>query len=406
MIEILNTQTLDGKRIDKKIASSKAQLIDASGLTLLPALIDPHVHFRTPGLEYKENWISAAAAAVSGGITRVFDMPNTKPSTTTLARVLEKKKLIDAQLQEIGIPLRYHLFLGADKNHFAEIERAKEHVIGIKVFMGSSTGELLMDDEESLHRAFSLASQHNLPLAIHAEDEELIQQRKKLFKGATDPATHSELRSPEVAIRATARAIELAKQYGTRLYLLHIGTKEEVQLIAQAKKEGLSLFAEACPHHLFLNEEIYATLGTKAQMNPPLRTREDNESLWKAIHDGTIDTIGSDHAPHTLAEKTKPYGEAPSGMPGVETTLPLLLDAHNKGRLSLSKIVELMHDHILQIFNLPREDDWILVDLEKVKKVDEKMLKTRAGWSPYAGWELKGWPVYTILQGKVFANEY
>lgn len=404
MIKIQNVQTLDGEIVDQLIPSSEKEVIDARGLTLFPGLIDPHVHFRTPGLEHKENWISGAQAAIGGGLTRVFDMPNTIPATITYERVLEKKRLIDSQLKQADIPLRYGLYLGADKNHFPEIERAKKEIVGLKVFMGSSTGELLMDDEESLKKAFSLAKEEDLLLAVHAEDEQLLAKRKELFKGATDPAVHSKLRSREVAIEATRRALSLAKAYGTRLYLLHIGTKEEIELIAKAKKEGVTVFAETSPHHLFLTEEDYKKLGTKVQMNPPLRTKEDAESLWNAIHTGIIDTIGSDHAPHTLEEKKKPYGQAPSGIPGVETTLPLLLDAHHKKRISLEEIVRIMHWNILKIFRLEQSEDYVLVDLNKTKMVDEKKLKSRCGWSPYAGWELTGWPVYTIVQGRVYGK--
>ncbi len=405
MIEIKNVQTLDGKVIDKQLPSSEDRVIDATGLTLFPGLIDPHVHFRTPGLEHKENWMSGAQAAIRGGITTVFDMPNTQPPSTTKERILEKKQLIDAQLKEIDIPLRYQLYLGADKNHFDEIYKCKANIVGIKVFMGSSTGELLMDDESSLHAIFSLAKSLDLVVAVHAEDEEIIRQRKELFSGQTDPQIHSKLRCREAAIAATTRAIKLAQLYHTRLYILHVSTKEEVELIAQAKKEKVSVFGEVTPHHLFLSEESYKKFGTKVQMNPPLRTQEDAEALWSGIQRGAIDTIGSDHAPHTLEEKNKPYGLAPSGIPGVETTFPLLLDAHHQGRITLSQIVRLMRERILEIFRIPSNDDFVLVDLNKIKKVEDHELKTRAGWSPYAGWELKGWPVYTIVKGRVYEQK-
>ncbi len=405
MIEIKNVQTLEGKIIDKQLPSSEKRVIDATGLTLLPGLIDPHVHFRTPGLEHKENWMSGARAAIRGGITTVFDMPNTQPPSTTKQRILEKKQLIDKQLKEVDIPLRYQLYLGADKNHFDEVYKSKVDIVGIKVFMGASTGELLMDDESSLHAIFSLAKSHNLVLAVHAEDEEMIRQRKELFSGQTDPSVHSKLRSREVAIEATRKAIHLAQLYQTRLYILHVSTKEEVALIGQAKKEKVEVFGEVTPHHLFLSEESYKKFGTKVQMNPPLRTQEDAEGLWRGIQHGIIDTIGSDHAPHTLEEKNKPYGLAPSGIPGVETTLSLLLNAHHQGRLTLAQIVRLMRERILEIFRLPPNDDYVLVDLNKVKKVEDRELKTRAGWSPYAGWELKGWPVYTIVKGRVYGQE-
>lgn len=404
MIHLKSVQTTDGAIVDMSLPSSIEQSIDARGLTLLPALIDPHVHFRTPGLEHKENWISAARAAVHGGITTVFDMPNTIPPTITLERLREKKEIIDIQLKKAGIPLHYGLYLGADKNHFDEIHRCKELIVGIKLFMGSSTGDLLMDDASSLHAIFSLAASHDLLLAIHAEDESLIEERKKLVE-ANHPRAHSIIRNEEVALRATETAIELSRIYKTRIYLLHIGTKNEIEAIRKAKEAGLSVYAETTPHHLFLTTDAYEILGTKVQMNPPIRTQEHVNALWQAINEGVIDTIGSDHAPHTLEEKAKPYGTAPSGIPGVETSLPLLLNACNQGKLSLSTLVRLMRDHIVRIFRLIPNEDYLLVDMRKTKTIDAKYLKTKCGWSPYAGWNLQGWPVFTILNGQIYALE-
>ncbi len=404
MIHLKGVKTVDGDIIDKSLPSSDNRTIEASGLTILPALIDPHVHFRTPGLEHKENWITASRAALHGGITTVFDMPNTLPTTITLERLREKKALIDEQLKKAGIPLHYGLYLGADKNHFDEINRCKELIVGIKLFMGSSTGDLLMDDESSLHAIFSLAASHDLLLAVHAEDESLIQERKKLFE-ENHPRAHSIIRNEEVALRATQTAIELARIYKTRLYLLHIGTKQEVEAIRKAKEAGLSIYAETTPHHLFLTTDAYETLGTRVQMNPPIRSQEHVDALWQAIGEGVIDTIGSDHAPHTLEEKAKPYGLSPSGIPGVETTLPLLLNACNQGKISLHTLVRLMRDNILRIFRLIPNEDYILIDMRKTKTVSDAHLKTKCGWSPYAGWNLQGWPVFTILNGQVYALE-
>lgn len=402
MITIKDVATLDGKILDVELPSEEETTLSGEGLTLMPALIDPHVHFRTPGLEHKENWETAAKAAIHGGITTVFDMPNTVPPTTTYERLQEKESLIQQQLQKVGIPLRHGLYLGADKHHFDQITLCKKRIIGLKVFMGSSTGDLVMDDESSLHAAFSLAASHDLLLAVHSEDEALIQERKKQFSGMSDPSVHSEIRNDEVAARSTQKAIELARMYNTRLYILHVGTKREIQLIKQAKKEGLQIFVETTPHHLFLSKEDYSRLGTKVQMNPPLRTQDDVAALWMAIDEGIIDTIGSDHAPHTLKEKERPYGQAPSGIPGVETTLPLLLNAHHQGRISLKQIVRLMRERILEIFHLDPNDDYLLVDLYKKKTLDEHSLHTKCRWSPYSGMSLQGWPVYTILNGKVY----
>ncbi len=402
MITIKGVKTPDDTVIDVSLESDEDIIIDGRGLTLLPALIDSHVHFRTPGLEHKENWETAANAAIYGGITTVFDMPNTLPPTITLERLEEKEKLIKEQLKKAGIPLHFGLYLGADKSHFDQIERCKHKIAALKVFMGSSTGNLVMDDDNSLHAAFSLAASHDLLLAVHAEDEALIHERQALFQGRTDPKTHSELRNDEVAARATEKAIGLARLYKTRLHILHVGTKREVQLISQAKKEGVHVTFETTPHHLFLTIDDYAKFGTKVQMNPPLRTREDAAALWATIQEGLLDTIGSDHAPHTLEEKARPYGQAPSGIPGVETTLPLLLDACNQGRLTLKQIIRLMRGRVLEIYRMPGNDDYVLVDMNKKAVVDERSLKTKCRWSPYAGRQLQGWPVYTILKGKVY----
>jgi dihydroorotase len=329
-------------------------------------------------------------------------MPNTLPSTITLERLEEKEKLIHQQLTKAKIPLHFGLYLGADKAHFDEISHCKGKMVGLKIFMGSSTGDLVMDDDESLHNAFKIAAAQDLLVAVHAEDEALIRERKLQFQGIADPKVHSQIRNDEVAFRATQKAIELARLYKTRLYILHVGTKREVDLIKHAKKEGVRVFVETTPHYLFLTTDDYAKQGTKVQMNPPLRTHEDTAALWKAVHDGVIDTIGSDHAPHTQAEKALPYGQAPSGIPGVETTLPLLLDACNQGRITLKQIVTLMRERILNIFRLPPNDDYILIDMKKKAAVEESALKARCGWSPYAGRVLQGWPVATILKGKVY----
>jgi len=403
MIQIENVMDLSGKVTSHAIKSSFSQKIDGEGLTLLPALIDCHVHVRVPGQEYKEDWKSAAKAAIQGGYTTLFDMPNTLPSTVSFERLKMKKTLIEQQLLEANIPLRYQLYLGADKHHFDEIEKVKKEVIGIKVFMGSSTGDLLIDDENSLHTLFSLASEHDLTLAVHAEDEKLLQERIRLFNHEQDPRIHSTIRNPTVAARAVNRAIELAKRYRTRLYLVHISSYEELQLVRQAKKEGIEVYAEATPPHLFMTDDAYSLLGTKAVINPPLRSEQDRLALWDAIHDGTIDTIASDHAPHTLEEKSQPYGKAPAGVPGIETTLPLLLNAYSQGLLSLQKIVELTRTNIEKIFRLFPNEDVILVDLQKEKILSEKTLNTKCGWSPFQGITLKGWPIYTICQGKVYA---
>lgn len=405
MIEIHKIKTISGLRQDLTLESQQNFIIDAEDLMLLPALIDPHVHFRTPGLEYKEDWCTAAKASIAGGYTTVFDMPNTIPPTITAELLQEKNNIIKRQLQEIDIPLRYQLFFGADKEHLDEIYRVRNSIIGIKVFMGCSTGNMVIDDDSSLHAVFAIAAKLNLIVAVHAEDEHLIKERKKQFSGKHDYQIHSQIRNHEVAVRAVEKAIHIAKIYQAKLYILHTSTADEIQLIKKAKQENLPVFAETTPHHLFLNQTAYQELGGKAVMNPPLRIEADQAALFEAIQNNVIDTIGSDHAPHTPDEKAKPYGECPSGVPGIETTLPLLLHAHHQGMLSLEKIVQLTSMRAREIFNLPKNEDFVLVDLNKEKIVDNTKLHTKCSWSPFHGMKLKGWPVYTILNQRIFDLE-
>ncbi|NGX55062.1 MAG: Dihydroorotase [Chlamydiae bacterium] len=377
--------------------------IDHQGLIELPALIDPHVHFRTPGECHKEDWKSGAFAAVSSGVTMVCDMPNNKPPCMTIDALIAKKKIIDSQLRSVGIPLRYGLYLGADKNHLDQIEKAKEIAIGVKVYLGSTTGSLLVESALDLDEVFRRAASVDMVVVVHAEDEEILKREKERYGPTTDPAAHSKIRSPEAAIVATREAIKLAAKYQTSLYIAHLSTKEELELVRQAKKDGLPVYAEVTPHHLFLTVDDYAEWKSLVQANPPLRSHEDQEALWAGIADGTVDTIGSDHAPHLLEEKRRPYPQSPSGIPGIETLLPLMLDAVNQKRLSLERLTELTHTNAEKIFSLPPNDDRVWVDMEMKKEVRASDLKTKCGWSPYAGRVLTGWPVYTIVNGEIFA---
>jgi len=402
MISIKNALLINGKTTDLDISSQQDLEINAEGLTLFPGLIDPHVHFRTPGYEYKEDWHTAARAAIYGGYTTVFDMPNTLPPTITANLLAEKKALIDSQLQQIDIPLRYHLFFGADKNHLNQLAQVKNDCIGIKVFMGCSTGNLVIDDDESLDAVFKIAAENNMLVAVHAEDEERMYQRKQAFKDSKHYQDHSQIRDEEVARLAVEKALALTRKYGTRLYILHLSTMRELNLVKQAKEQGLPVYAEITPHHLFLNDQAYAQLQGRAVVNPPLRAPEHNAQLLQGIQSGIIDTIGSDHAPHTIAEKAKPYGECPSGMPGIETTLPLLLTAYHQGLLNLDQILNLTSKRVQEIFKLPATTDVILVDLNKSMEVIPSQLKTKCAWSAFAGQVLQGWPQYTIVNGRCF----
>lgn len=405
MIEIKKVQTTNGHRIDCFFPSKEDHFIEGERLMLFPALIDPHVHFRFPGQEYKETWNSAARAAIAGGVTTVLDMPNNQPSCCTRDAFAKKEQLIQQQLTVAKIPLRYYLYFGADQRHLSEIPQ-DGRLIGMKIYMGSSTGDLLMHDPKALKEAFQLAKKNDLLVAVHAEDESLIQEHRLHFKDRTDAATHSLIRDPEVARRAVEQALELAEQTKVRLYIVHVSTKGELDLIRAAKRKGLPVYAEATPHHLFLDDSAYKTMGTKALVNPPLRSKRDVEALWEAIHDETIDTIGTDHAPHTLEEKMQPYGTAPSGLPSIEFYFSLLLNAHAEQKLSLEQIVSLTHTRPQEIFDLPLNDDVVLVDLEAVKTIKQPMIRSKAGWSPYLGRTLKGWPRYTICDGHLFDLEH
>lgn len=403
MLTIKNVKMLDGTVGEKTLESEKSFLLDGEGrLLLMPALTDPHVHSREPGHEYKEGFRSLAKAAVRGGITRIFDMPNNDPPCTTKENFFAKEKLVEKQLEKGGIPLRVHLYFGADEKHLDDLGAVKERAIGLKIYMGSSTGGLTMARREALERAFQLAAQYGKIVAVHAEDEAIMRRNREKFGATKEPSMHSKIRGREAAIAATKEAIELAEKYGAELLICHTSTEEEIELIREAKRQEILVYCEVSPHHLFLDESDYDRLHTLALVNPPLRAARDREALWQAIDDDIVDFIGTDHAPHTLEEKMLPYGEAPSGMPGVETLLPLLLNACSEKRISLEKIVRLTSINIEQIYGLNRTNDFVLVDLELTKEVKVSELKTKCGWSPYAGMRLKGWPVYTVLKGKVY----
>lgn len=372
-----------------------------SDFIALPALIDPHVHFRTPGAEYKENWESGANAAINGGVTTVFDMPNNTPSITTLEILEEKIKLVDTQLAKTDINLHRYFYLGATADNLSEIERCKDKIIAVKLFMGASTGNLLVSDHEIQKKIFEKCAALKIVVAVHAEDDDTINKEKENFPNPT-VADHGKIRPNIAAAIAVKKAIDLARSSGVTLYILHCSTAQEIELIRAAKKEGLPIFAETTPHHLFLTQTAYTSLGTKAQMNPPLRSQDDQNALWEAINDGTIDTVGTDHAPHTLQDKTQPYPASPSGVPGIETYLPLLINAHNQGKISLQKLVDITSANARKIFNLPQNNDFVLVDLNEEKTIKNENLKTKCRWSPFDGYTLKGSVKYTILNNKIY----
>jgi dihydroorotase len=376
--------------------------IDATGLTLLPGVIDPQVHFREPGLEYKEDLFTASCACAKGGVTSFLEMPNTKPETTTQAA-------LDDKLQRAAQKclVNYGFFIGATAENLPDLTETHP-ACGIKVFMGSMKGRLLVDREEILSPIFANGDRL---IAVHAEDQTRIEQRRQEFAGITDPAIHSQIQDNQAALQATQLALKLSKQYQRRLHILHLSTAEEAELLRQDKPAWVT--AEVTPQHLMLTTEAYATLGTKAQMNPPLRSPHDNEVLWQALRDGVIDFIATDHAPHTLDEKAKTYPASPSGMPGVETSLPVMLTQAMQGRCTIAQVANWMSAAVAKGYGIANKGaivpgydaDLVLVDLETYRPVLAENLATKCGWSPFEGWNLTGWPVYTIVGGQVvYAN--
>lgn len=387
-------------QVAPEISSSEApeKIIDAEGLTLLPGVIDPQVHFREPGLEHKEDLFTASRACVKGGVTSFLEMPNTKPLTTT-------QTALDDKLQRAAQKclVNFGFFIGATAENLPDLLTANP-TPGIKIFMGSMHGPLLVDTEEKLEPIFARGKRL---IAVHAENQARIDERKKEFAGISDPAIHSQIQDNEVALLATKMALKLSKKYERRLHILHTSTGDEAELLRQDKPSWVT--AEVTPQHLLLNTSAYEKMGTLAQMNPPLKSARDNDILWQALLDGVIDFIATDHAPHTLEEKAKGYPNTPSGMPGVETSLPLMLTQAIQGKCSVAQVSNWMSTAVAKGYGIPKKGaiapgfdaDLVLVDLDNYRPVLREELMTKCGWSPFEGWSLTGWPVVTIVGGEV-----
>ena len=388
-----------------KAAGKAAETFEAAGLTILPGIIDSQVHLREPGLEYKEDLATGTAAAAMGGITAVCEMPNTKPSTTTA------EAMADKFARAKGRAWTDHAFFmgGAPENadQLAELERIPG-VCGVKIFMGSSTGSLLVDDETTLKRALASGRRR---VAIHAEDESRLKARRHLVEGGAHPRMHPEWRDAETAILATRRVLRLAREAGRPVHVLHITTADEIEILAGHKDIAT---VEVTPQHLTLSApECYERLGTLAQMNPPIRSEEHRQGLWRGIEQGIVDVIGSDHAPHTLEEKAKPYPDSPSGMTGVQTLVPIMLDHVAAGRLSLERFVDLTSAGPARIYNMAckgrvavgYDADFTVVDLKAQRKITNQWIVSRCGWTPFDGMRVTGWPIATIIRGNVVMRE-
>jgi dihydroorotase len=372
--------------------------IDALGLTLLPGIIDPQVHFREPGLEHKEDLHTASRACARGGVTSFLEMPNTRPLTTTQAALDDKLQRAAAKSL-----VNYGFFIGATPENLPDL-LAAQPTCGIKIFMGSAHGALLVSREAELEPIFARGRRL---IAVHAEDQARIKERRKLFAGISNPEVHSQIQDETAALNATKLALKLSKKYQRRLHILHLSTGVEAELLRQDKPSWVT--AEVTPQHLLMNTGAYAKIGTLAQMNPPLRPPENNEILWQALLDGVIDFIATDHAPHTLEEKAQPYPNSPSGMPGVETALPLMLTQAMQGRCRLDQVVRWMSTAVAEAYCIPNKGailpgydaDLVLVDLQTYRPVLREELQTKCGWSPFEGWNLTGWPAITIVGGQV-----
>jgi len=396
----------DGKIAEiGSITAPAAEIFDVGGLTVLPGVIDSQVHLREPGLEYKEDLATGTAAAAMGGVTAVCEMPNTKPNTTTAEALAEKLARARGRAW-----VDHAFFIGAaaeNAAHLAELERLPG-CAGVKIFMGSSTGSLLVDDETVLKTA--LASGHRR-IAIHAEDEARLKERRHLVEGGASPVMHPEWRDAETAILATRRILRLAKAAGRPVHVLHVTTADEIGILGENKDVAT---VETTPQHLTLaGPECYERLGTLAQMNPPIRSAEHREGLWRGVRDGIVDVIGSDHAPHTLEEKAKPYPDSPSGMTGVQTLVPIMLDHLAAGRLTLERFVDLTSAGAARIYNMKGKGrivvgydaDFTVVDLKAQRKITNQWIVSKCGWTPFDGMKVTGWPVSTIIRGKVVMRE-
>ena len=376
-------------------------VIDGTGLHLLPGAIDPHVHFRDPGNPEKEDLESGSRAAAAGGVTSFLDMPNTSPNATN--RLALEAKIALAAKKSVT---HHGFFIGATTNNVSDLQSVQgmDGVCGIKIFMGSSTGDLLVHEQKHLEEIF--ANTGGI-IATHAEDEVRLQSRITKFKHRRDIAAHAECRDIECALIATKRAAALAKDHTHRLHIVHLTSGKEADWLASNK--GDLITTEVCTQHLSFDQDDVEKLGVRALMNPPIRYTEDKEKLWNRLKDGTIDCIVTDHAPHTLEAKSVGFPKAPAGMPGVETSLPRMLTHAKDGRCSISDIVKWMCVGPAKVYGIKNkgsliegfDGDLTLVDLENHRIIQDSDTWTRVGWTPYAGMELTGWPMYTIVDGNV-----
>jgi dihydroorotase len=381
---------------------SAAQEIDATHLVTIPGLIDTQVHFREPGLEHKEDLESGTRAALHGGVTSILEMPNTSPATTSREALEDKISRATGRAW-----CNFGFFVGATKDNISQLRELENlpGTPGIKIFMGSSTGSLLVDDDEHLRQVL-LNGKKRTP--IHAEDEGRNRARRSLITPDSTAADHPFIRDAESAVLATQRILELSEETARPVHILHVSTADELPLIEYGKRFGTT--AEVTPQHLwFAAPNCYDRLGSLAQMNPPIRGAEHQQALILALQGGLFDVFGSDHAPHTLEEKSQKYPASPSGMPGVQTMLPVLLTFVANGLIDLAKLVRMACERPAELYGIENKGrlepgydaDLVIVDLKRERKVEKSFLQSKCGWSPYEGQVLTGWPEMVILGGKL-----
>ena len=383
-------------------ASKAKAVFDAKGLHVLPGVVDPQCHFREPGLTHKEDIGSGSGSAALGGVTTFFEMPNTQPNTDSAERLAWKvARARETSWTDFGF------FVGATNENAESLGGMEilEGCAGVKMFCGSSTGTLLVDKPENQRRVMKSGRRR---ICCHSEDEARLQQRKGLF---TNVVNHPDARDEDCAVISTKNLLQLSRETGRRLHILHVTTAGEIPLL-EANKDLITF--EICPQHLTLSApECYERLGALAQMNPPIRDARHQEALWHAVRTGLVDVLGSDHAPHTLEEKAKPYPSSPSGMPGVQTLVPLMLNHVNAGRLTLERFVDLTSAGPARVFGMRRKGrlalgfdaDFTLVDLLAKKTITNEWSKSRCGWTPFDGMQVTGWPIATIVRGNMVMRD-
>ena len=384
--------------------ASAGEVFDARGLTVLPGVIDTQVHFREPGLEWKEDLESGSRAAVLGGVTAVFEMPNTEPNTTDADALADKLARARGRMH-----CDHAFYIGGtheNASFLGELERLPG-CCGVKVFMGASTGTLLVKDDAGVE---AVLSHINRRAAFHSEDEYRLEERRPLARTG-DWTSHPEVRDVQAAIQSTERLVRIARRLGKRIHVLHVSTAEEIVYLA-AHKDVASV--EVTPQHLTLEgPEAYERLKGYAQMNPPIRTAEHRAGIWAGVANGVADVLGSDHAPHTAEEKARPYPASPSGMPGVQTLLPIMLTHVAEGRLSLERLVDLTSHGANRLFGLADKGrlavgydaDLTIVDLKARRRFRHEDMASRVGWTPFVGLEAKGWPAATVIRGTVVMRD-